>query len=80
MLSNLFLGVFDEFAEWIVRWPIILAIVLCVIAISLAVLARRIARVIRKTNEIADNDKYYIAFKVTAVVLLFVALLIVIFV
>ncbi len=80
MLSNLFLGVFDEFSEWIVRWPIILAIVLCVIAVSLAVLARRIARVIRKTNEIADNDKYYIAFKVTAVVLLFVALLIVIFV
>lgn len=73
------LGIFDEFVEWIGRIPVIVALVLCVFGVALAVLARRIARVIRKTNDISDNDKYYLTCKVIAAVLLFAALLIIVF-
>ncbi len=78
MLTNLMLGVFDEFVLWITKPPVIVALVLCVIGVALAVLARRIARVIRKTNDIADNDRYYITFKVFAMIALFASALIII--
>jgi len=78
MLNSLTLAVYDEFVMWVSKWPVIVAICLCVLGVTIAILARRIARVIRKTNEIADNDRAYITTKIIAVILLFIAVLIII--
>ena len=78
MLNNLTLAVYDEFVNWIQRWPVIVALVLCVVAVSLAILARRIARVVRKTNDIKDNDHTMLTIKVIAVILLFVSVLMIV--
>ena len=76
-MLNLTLAVYDEFVNWITRWPVIVALVLCVLGVSLAFLARRIARVIKKTNEIGNDDRTFISVKIIAVVLLFISVLII---
>ncbi len=77
------LNVFQTFGENFVRRiqmpSIIVALVFAVVGVSLAVLARRIARVARKSNEIADNDAVLISFKAIGLVCLFVSVLIVVF-
>ncbi|MBR4745731.1 MAG: hypothetical protein IK070_03395 [Clostridia bacterium] len=77
-MNSMLLGVFDEFVEWISWTPVIIALSLAVVGLALGVLARRIARVIRKTNEIDDKDRALITIKVFAIILLFVAALIMI--
>ena len=77
-MNTMMLAVMDEFVEWIKRWPIILALVLCVLGVSLGILARRITRVVRKTNEIDDKDRLMITLKVLSIVMLFISVLIVV--
>ena len=81
-MSNL-LGVFQTFGENFVRplqMPsIIIALVFAVIGVSLAVLGRRVARMVRKTNDIKDNDSVLITFKAIGLVCLFISVLIVVF-
>lgn len=77
------LNVFQTFGENFVRRiqmpSIIVALVFAIIGVSLAVLARRVARVARKSNDIADNDAVLISFKAVGLVFLFVSVLIVVF-
>lgn len=77
------LNVFQTFGENFVRRiqmpSIIIALVFAIIGVSLAVLARRVARVARKSNDIADNDAVLISFKAVGLVFLFVSVLIVVF-
>lgn len=77
------LGVFQTFGENFVRRlqmpSIIIALVFAVIGVSLAVLGRRVARMVRKTNDIKDNDSVLITFKAIGLVCLFISVLIVVF-
>ena len=81
-MSNL-LGVFQTFGENFVRRlqmpSIIIALVFAVIGVSLAVRGRRVARMVRKTNDIKDNDSVLITFKAIGLVCLFISVLIVVF-
>ena len=81
-MSNL-LGVFQTFGENFVRRlqmpSIIIALVFAVIGVSLAVLGRRVARMVRKTNDIKDNDSVLITFKAIGLVCLFISVLIVVY-
>ena len=81
-MSNL-LGVFQTFGENFVRRlqmpSIIIALVFAVIGVSLAVLGRRVARMVRKTNDIKDNDSVPITIKAIGLVCLFISVLIVVF-
>ena len=80
---NTLLNVFQTFGENFVRRlqmpAIIVALVFALIGVSLAVLGRRVARVVRKTNDISDNDSVLITFKAIGLVCLFVSVLIVVF-
>lgn len=80
---NTLLNVFQTFGENFVRRlqmpAIVVALVFAVIGVSLAVLGRRVARVVRKTNDISDNDSVLITFKAIGLVCLFVSVLIVVF-
>ena len=73
---NILLNIFQEFADNFVRRiqmpSIIVALAFAIIGVALAVLARRIARVVRKSNEIADNDAILISLKAVGLVFLFV--------
>ena len=78
-LLNVFTDFWNNFIERMQIPSIIVALVFAVVGVSLAVLARRIARVIRKTNDIKDNDGCLIAFKAVGLICLFVSVLIIIF-
>lgn len=56
------------------------AMVLCVLGIAMVVLARRITRVAKKTNYVADNDKTMITLKCIGIVCLFVCIIILVFI
>jgi hypothetical protein len=81
-MNNL-LNIFQEFGENFVRRiqmpAIIIALSFAIIGVALAVLARRIARVVRKSNIVPDNDAVLISLKAVGLVFLFVAVLIIVF-
>ena len=80
---NILLNIFQQFGENFLRRiqmpSIIVALAFAVVGVALAILARRIARVVRKSNDIADNDAILISLKVVGLVFLFVAVLIIVF-
>ena len=80
---KILLNVFQTFGENFVRRiqmpAIIVALVFAVVGVSCAVLGRRVARVVRKSNEINDNDSVLITFKAIGLVCLFISVLIVVF-
>ncbi len=79
MMLNIFQTFFDNFIKRIQMPQIIVALSLAVVGLSLAILGRRVARVVRKSDDIADNDPVLITFKAIGLVCLFVAVLIIIF-
>lgn len=80
---NILLNVFQEFGENFVRRiqmpSIIIALAFAIVGVALAVLAKRIARAVRKSNDIADNDGVLISLKAVGLVFLFVSVLIIVF-
>lgn len=80
---NTLLNVFQTFGENFVRRiqmpAIVVALVFAIVGVALAVLGRRVARVVRKTNDISDNDSVLITFKAIGLVCLFISVLIVVF-
>lgn len=80
---NLLLNVFQEFGENLIRRlqmpAVIVALAFAIIGVSLAILARRVARVVRKSNEIQENDSVLISMKAVGLVFLFVSVLIIVF-
>lgn len=80
---NTLLNVFETFAENFVRRiqipAVIVALAFAIIGVALAILARRIARVARKTNDISDSDSVLITVKAIGLVFLFISVLIVVF-
>jgi len=57
---------------------IIFALAFSIVGISLAIIARKVAVVVRKTDDIDEKDPIMIGFKATGLACLFVAVLIVI--
>lgn len=80
---NLLLSTFSNFADSFVRHmkmpSVIVAIVLTIVGISLTILARRIAKAVRKSDNIEDNDSVMISLKVVAIVCLLISILILVF-
>jgi len=80
---NLLLNIFQDFADNFVRRmqipAVIVALVFAIVGVAIAVLAKRIARAVRKSDEIQENDAILISLKVVGLVLLFVSVLIIIF-
>lgn len=80
---NLLLGAFrdfwNNFVNRISSPAVIVALVFAVVGLALAILANRIARAVRKSNEIDDKDPVLISFKVIGLVFLFVSVLIIVF-
>lgn len=79
LLLNVFTDFWNNFVERIQIPAIIVALVFAIVGVSFAVLGRRIARVIRKTDDIKDTDNILITFKTIGLVCLFVSVLIIIF-
>ena len=79
LLLNVFTDFWNNFVERIQIPAIIVALVFAIIGVSFAVLGRRIARIIRKTDDIKDTDNILITFKAIGLVCLFVSVLIIIF-
>lgn len=78
-LLNVFQTFGENFARRIQMPAIIVALVFAIIGVSLAVLGRRVARMVRQSNDISDNDSVLITFKAIGLVCLFISVLIVVF-
>ena len=80
---NFLLNIFQEFSENFIRRiqipAVIVALAFAVVGVALAILARRIARAVRKSNKIEENDAVLITLKVVGLVFLFVSILIIVF-
>ncbi len=74
LLDNLANGLV-EYLKMPSMW---VALILLILGTTSVILARRIARVIRKADDIANNDAYLILFKCLGIVLMFVGVLIIV--
>lgn len=74
--SNFMKTYFNNLGAMIKNVDIIIGLCFAVLGVALTVLARRITRIIRKRNDIDDNDTVLIAIKVMALVCMLVAFLI----
>lgn len=67
---------FGNILEMIMSVEVIIGICFAVLGVATSVLARRITRIIRKRNEIDDNDSVLVTIKVVGLVFMLVAFLI----
>ncbi len=67
---------FGNILDMIMSVEIILGICFAVLGVATCILARRITRIIRKRNEIDDNDSALVTIKVVGLVFMLVAFLI----
>ena len=58
---------------------VVAGVIFAIIGLVLSVMARRLARAIRRTNDIDDHDTVYLIFKALGLGCLFVSMLILIF-
>ena len=80
LLANSFFTEFwDSFYPRLKTTEIIIAMVLAVVGLTLAILARRITRAIKHKNDIPNEDKTLIVLKVIALLFLIASALLFIF-
>lgn len=70
----------ENFKKWLSMPAVWLALFLFIAGATMVILARRITRVIKKTNSIADNDKTLITLKSIGIAMMFVGLMVVVFI
>ena len=70
----------ENFKKWLSMPAVWFALILFIAGATMVILARRITRVIKKTNSIADNDKTLITLKSIGIVMMFVGLMVVVFI
>ena len=58
---------------------IIVALACAILGVALVILAKRIARMVRKSDSVQDNDNVLISLKAIGLILLFVSVLIIVF-
>lgn len=75
-----FFGLLEGFKYYLSMPAVWFALIAVIVGATMVFVARRVARAIRKENEIADNDKYLITIKCIGVVLMFIGVLIVVFI
>ena len=79
---NMLLNVFDNFWENLIRKistpSMLFAIGFAILGVSLAIIAKKVAKVVRKSDEIDDKDPVMIGFKAAGLVFLFVSVLIIV--
>ena len=78
MLLNFFTTFWDNLVRRLSMPAIIFALVFASVGLALAIIAKRVAITVRKTDEIDDKDPIMIGFKAAGLACLFVALLIII--
>ena len=78
LLLNVFTDFWESFLTKIQMTEIIVALCLAVVGVAVACLGRRVARVVRKSNEIEDNDPVLISFKAIGIACLFISILIIV--
>lgn len=76
---NLMLSFWSTLSERLQLPMFTAGIVLAVLGVAIGVLAKRITRVVRKSNTIEDNDKILVSLKLVGLILLFLALILLIF-
>ncbi|MGN0961508.1 MAG: hypothetical protein ACI4PF_04850 [Christensenellales bacterium] len=76
---NIFTTFWDNLITRLSMIEVIFAIVFASVGLALAIIARRVAITVRKTDEINDKDPIMIGFKAAGLALLFVSLLIIVF-
>lgn len=76
---NLMLSFWSTLSERLQLPMFTAGIVLAVLGVAIGVLAKRITRVVRKSNTIEDNDKVLVSLKLVGLILLFLALILLIF-
>ena len=79
ILLNSFQTFWDNLLIRLQMPVIIVALVCAIVGVAIVFLAKRIACVVRKSDDIKDNDNVMLAFKAIGLILLFVAVLIIIF-
>ena len=57
--------------------PVMMGIILAILGISLAILSKRIARAIRKTDQLEEDDKIVLGMSILGLVFALVALILV---
>lgn len=77
-LLNSFQEYWDNLIVRLSMPSIIFAIIFAVIGVSLAIIAKRVAIVVRKSDEIDEKDPIMIGFKATGLACLFVSVLIIV--
>jgi len=78
MLLNVFKDFWNNLIARLSMPSMIFAIVFAIIGVALAIIAKRVAIVVRKTDEIDERDPVMIGFKATGLACLFVSILIII--
>ena len=80
---NLLLNSFQTFWENLLvrlQMPAIMVALACaVVGVAIVMLAKRITRMVRKSDSVQDNDNVLISLKAIGLVLLFVSVLIIVF-
>ena len=79
LLLNSFQTFWDSLLIRLQMPVIIVALCCAVLGVAIVILAKRITCVVRKSDDIKDNDNVMIALKAVGLILLFVAVLIIIF-
>ena len=79
MLNFLLNTNLESFIRYFSMPQIWVAMVLCVVGVSLVLLARRIARVAKDTDKIADNDRTLVTIKCIGIVMLVLTVVILVF-
>lgn len=79
LLLDTFSSFWTNFVAKITTVEMIIAIAFAIVGVSIAILARKITKTVRKSDKIEDSDSLYISLKVVGLVCLFIAILIIIF-
>jgi len=69
----------ESFKRYFSMPQVWIAMFLCIVGVALVLLARRITRVIKKTNEIADNDRTLVTIKCIGIAMMVVTVVILVF-
>ena len=80
MLNFLLNTNLESFKRFFSMPQVWVAMILCVVVTSLVLLARRITRVVKKTDTIADNDRTLVTIKCIGIVMLVLTVVILVFV
>ena len=70
----------ESFKRYFSMPQVWVAMLLCIVGVAIVLLARRITRVIKDTNDIADNDKTLVTIKCVGITMLVLTMVILIFI